>query len=153
MHWLSQKLCRSFILWHWRAMENLRGNWLQVSNQSRKKSGNFILASQEVEISNFMGFFCLKWIFVQPKAVARVLSCGHRKFRGKLTPGFHFSRRKILQILLKHVRRVKFSDLKGFFWSDRYISSAKSCSKSFILWHWRTMESLGENWFLASNSV
>ena len=35
----------------------------------------------------------------------------------------------------------------------RYIAWAKNFGRSFILWHWRVMASLGENWLLVSYSA
>ena len=72
---LVEPLHMSFTLWHWRAMESLGENWLLVSNSTRENCANFVPASQKVEISNFMGLFCLKGTLVQPKTVVGVSPC------------------------------------------------------------------------------
>ena len=46
--------------------------WFPI--QPRKKSANFLPASQRVEISDLMGWFFLKGTLVEPKTVRRV-SC------------------------------------------------------------------------------
>ena len=72
----TKNYSRGFILSHWKAHRKF-GVKLTPDFQfsPEKNSLNFVPASQEVKISNFMGLFCLKGTLVQLKTVAGVSCC------------------------------------------------------------------------------
>ena len=55
-----KKVQRSYISWHWRAMQNLKKNWLVIWKMTWGIWQIFIRILENVKISIFMGFFCPK---------------------------------------------------------------------------------------------
>ena len=112
--------------------------------------------SQKIEISNLMGWFCLKGILVQPKTVAGVSSYdteGPWKIWGETDYWFQNQPRKNSANFVQASKKGRNIKIYRIVFSKRYIGSTKNCGRSFILWHWTAMENLGENWLLPSNSA
>ena len=55
-----KNLQRSFILWHWRAMQSLGQNWILFPNQPQNSWSISIQRSKSLQISDLIPFFCLK---------------------------------------------------------------------------------------------
>ena len=55
-----EKVQRSYISWHWRAMQNLKKNWLVVWKMTWGIWQIFIRTLESAKIGIFMGFFCPK---------------------------------------------------------------------------------------------
>ena len=93
---------------------------------------------------------------IQQKSVTGVSSCdteGPWKVWGKTDKWFQIQpKKKFVNFVPASLEGRNFKFGRMYF-SKRYIGSAKIYDRSFILWHWRTMESLRENWQLVSNSA
>ena len=138
----------SFMLWHWKAMESLGGKWLQVSNSAQEKICEFCSSEPQGRNLKFHGMLFSKGYIGWAKNFGRSFIWWHSRVMGslggKLTNGFLFSPKKNLPISFQRATGSKFLIWWDGF-SKRYIGWAKSCGRSFILWHWRAMASLGEN--------
>ena len=73
----------------------------------------------------------------------------HAKFGPKLSFAFQISPKKLVSCS-QHAKRVQISDFIAFFPQKSKLPEPKNLPKSFILWHWRAMQSLGQNWILLS---
>ena len=103
-----------------------------------------------------MGLFYLKGALFQPKTLARVSSCDTKRpwrgLGGKWLLVSSSAQKKFCKI---HSSKPEGWNFKFYeiVLSKRYVVSAKNCGRSFILWHWRAMDSLEENLLLVSNST
>ena len=88
--------------------------WFPI--QARKKSANFVPASQRLEISNLMGLVFLKGTLAQPKIVARASSDdseGSWQVWGKTDSWFPIQPRKKCANFIPASHRVEISNLIG----------------------------------------
>ena len=139
--------------WSWKVWEKTN-SWFRI--QLRKNCANFIQASEIVEISNFIGLFCLKRTLVQRKTVVGVSPCGTEepwKVWGKIDSWFPIQPWKKSANFAPASQKVKVLDFMGLFCLKGPLVQPKTVAVVFILWHWRPMESLRETWLWVSNSA
>ena len=99
-------------------------------------------------LKNFtpMGSFCQKHIMFQ------LTLKGDAKFKGKLTCGLKNNIRNLVNF---HASSWKSKNLQ-FDWillSKAYKDLDEKIQKSYVLWHWKVMQSLKKNWLVVSNTT
>ena len=147
---------RGFILCHWSVMPSLGENWLLVSYSAKKKICQFHSKEPEGWNFKFDGTGFSKTYTGWPKNWRISLIWWHWKVMVSLGENFllvsYSAKKKICQF---HFRERQGRNFKfdGMVFSNSYIGWAKNYGMSFMLWHWKAMESFGEKWLQVSNSV
>ena len=76
----AKKVQRSYLSWHWRAMQNLKKNWLVVWKMTWRIWQIFTRALWSVKIRTLMGSCCLKWKMYQLKISRGVMCHGNEEW-------------------------------------------------------------------------
>ena len=120
----------------------------KYTNRTRKKSVNFVPASQRVEISNLVEFFLLKGTLVQPKPVTGLSSCdteGPWKVWGKTDNWFQIQpRKKICEFCSSEPKGQNFK-FGNFFFLKGTLVQPKSMTQEFHLVTLKCHGKFGEN--------
>ena len=126
------------------------------SNQSPKNWWISFQQARRDEFSKFIGSFFPKSKLPQPKILTRVWFCENKgtwKFWAKAESWFPNQEKAIWWISSQQARRVEFSNFISLFFSKPQTTSTKSFNRSLILWQWRAMKILGENFIVVSKSA
>ena len=155
---------RSLILWHWRAMKHWlkQGqNWILLSKSTPPKNWSICFElSKMIQISYFIAFFCLKGKWLQPKTFTGVLFSeteGLWNVWVKTECCFPNQppspKKKNWPICFELPKRLQVSHFVAFFCLKGKLAESKNLHRSFILWQWRAMQTLIQNWMLLSKST
>ena len=90
------------------------------------------------------------------KTLTKVLFCdteGPCKLSAKTESCFPNMLKKNLPFVSTRRKRVQISYFIAFFCLKSKLPEPKILRRSFILWHWRALQSLGQNWILLSKSA
>ena len=106
----------------------------------------FIRALKSLENFILMGSFCQKHIMFQ------LTLKGDAKFKGKLTCGLKNNIRNLVNF---HASSRKYDNLHLYqiILSKAYKDLEEKIQKSYVLWHWKVMQSLKKNWLVVSNTT
>ena len=173
-----KKVQRSYILWHWRTMQNLKKLTCGLENDTRNLA-NFHQNTWKCQNWYFMGFFSPKWKMheLQLMEELQVMTLKNDKkiwretdFISKLTWGIW----EILTRALEYLKNFHFNGLlfetdikswnnfdlrtwasqnlhfNGLLLTKVYNVWAKKVQRSYVWWHWRLMQNLKENWLVLS---
>ena len=92
-----------------------------------------------LEVSTFIGLFCLKLTLVQPTTVVEVSLSGTKKswkvWGGNCLLVSNSAQKKRCQFHWSGQHGSNFK-IHWLVLSKGYIGSAKKCGRTFILWHW-----------------
>ena len=100
--------------------------------------------------------FVWKVNFLNQKIFTGVLFCdteGLCKLSAKTESCFPNMLKKNLPFVSTRRKRVQISYFIAFFCLKSKLPEPKILRRSFILWHWRALQSLGQNWILLSKSA
>ena len=135
-------------------MESLAKKWLLVCNSAQKKICQFHFSKPEGWIFKFDLMVFSERYIGRAKKCATSLMFWHWKAMESLGEKrllvSNSAQRKICQFRSSEPEGPNFKFDEMVF-SERYLGWAKNFGTSVMLWHWRAMESLGENWLLVSN--
>ena len=101
-------------------------------------------------------FFCQKSKLFELKIFTGVLFCDTEapgKLGAKTECCFPNKHPKNLSICSKRAKRIQISDFVSFFCLKSKLPEQNDLHRSFTLWHWKTMQSLGQNCILLSRSA
>ena len=135
-------------------MESLGGKWQLVSNSASKRICQFHSSKPQGQNFKFDGMVFSKCYIGWAKNCGMSFMLWHWKamesLGGKWLQVSYSAQEKICEFCSSKPqgRNLKFH---GVLFPKRYIGWAKNFGRSFILWHWRVMASLGENWQLVSD--
>ena len=135
-------------------MASLRENWLLVPYSAQKKSCQFPSSKPEGQNFKFDGMVFSKSCIGWTKNCGRGFISWHWKamesFGKKWLQVFNSAQEKFYGFCSSEPEGRDFIfDVSGF--SKRYIGSAKNCGTSFILLHWKAIESFGKKWIQVCN--
>ena len=70
---LNGKVQKSYLSWHWRAMQSLKKNWLLVLKMTWWICWILMQAVASLKICNLICYFCRKYIMFEPKKYRGVI--------------------------------------------------------------------------------
>ena len=146
----SRKYQENYESWHWRVMPKLKENWLVVCDI--RNLVNFHTSNRKSKNLHFHGLILSKAYEVLHEKVKKELFFMTLKsvsnFEEKLTLSSKNDRKNLVNF---NACSGKSENLHFYvlFLSKVYYVSAKTVQRSYVLWHWRriqTLKNLLEKW-------
>ena len=112
---------------------------------------NFHPTTRKSENFTSTGYFCPKYMRFELKKYRGVISHGTEqwcKIWKTLTLSFQKWHEELGELSsLEHPKIWKLYN-DGFFLSKTYPVSVRNFQRNYVLWHWRVLQSLNENWLV-----
>ena len=149
-----KNLNRSFLLWHWRAMESMEENWIllfksvhQPPHPRKKKIDQFLCSRRKVPRFQILFLdFVWKENCLNQKTFTGVLFCDTEepcKLWDKTECCFPNKPSKNWSISFQRAKSVQISYSTAFFCQKHKLLERKDLHRKCIWWHWRAMRTLG----------
>ena len=146
------KIQRNHLSWLWRTTQNLKRKWLVISKLTWGIWQILTWALESLKSSILMCSFWVKYILFELKKVQRsYLSWNWRGMQNLERNRLVISKLAwgIWQILTWALKSLKTFHFNSLLLSKIYITWTKKEERSYFAWHWRVMQNLKKNWFIA----